>query len=111
VRDTGARVALLLDVVRSEWEDGYRRFQDLSRDRLVADRLGLQLEVVTDELRKRIGQTFTLDQLAVVYQNADDWARAAVSERAATPGWPRTLAIVLDAAFHLYQRGAVDYTP
>jgi hypothetical protein len=111
VRDTGARVALLLDVVRSEWEDGYRRFQDLSRDRLVADRRGLQLEVVTDELRKRIGQTFTLDQLAVVYQNADDWARAAVSERAATPGWPRTLAIVLDAAFHLYQRGAVDYTP
>jgi hypothetical protein len=111
VRDTGARVALLLDVVRSEWEDGYRRFQDLSRDRLVADRLGLQLEVVTDELRKRIGQTFTLDQLAVAYQNADDWARAAVSERAATPGWPRTLAIVLDAAFHLYQRGAVDYTP
>jgi hypothetical protein len=100
-----------LDVVRSEWEDGYRRFQDLSRDRLVADRLGLQLEVVTDELRKRIGQTFTLDQLAVAYQNADDWARAAVSERAATPGWPRTLAIVLDAAFHLYQRGAVDYTP
>jgi hypothetical protein len=100
-----------LDVVRSEWEDGYRRFQELSRDRLVADRLGLQLEVVTDELRKRIGQTFTLDQLAVVYQNADDWARAAVSERAATPGWPRTLAIVLDAAFHLYQRGAVDYTP
>ena len=111
MRDTGARVALLLDVVRSEWEDGYRRFQDLSRDRLVADRLGLQLEVVTDELRKRIGQTFTLDQLAVVYQNADDWARTAVSERAATPGWPRTLAIVLDAAFHLYQRGAVDYTP
>jgi hypothetical protein len=111
VRDTGARVALLLDVVRSEWEDGYRRFQDLSRDRLVADRLGLQLEVVTDELRKRIGQTFTLDQLAAAYQNADDWARAAVSERAATPGWPRTLAIVLDAAFHLYQRGAVDYMP
>lgn len=111
MRDTGARVALLLDVVRSEWEDGYRRFQDLSRDRLVADRLGLQLEVVTDELRKRIGQTFTLDQLAVAYQNADDWARAAVSERAATRGWPRTLAIVLDAAFHLYQRGAVDYTP
>jgi hypothetical protein len=104
-------VALVLDVVRSEWEDGHRRFQDLSRDRLVADRLGLQLEVVTDELRKRVGQTFTLDQLAVTYQNADDWARAAVSERAATPGWPRTLAIVLDAAFHLYQRGALDYTP
>jgi hypothetical protein len=111
VRDTGARVALVLDVVRREWEDGYRRYQDLARDRIAADRLSRQLEVVTDELRKRVGQTFTLDQLAVAYQHADEWARDAVSEHAATPGWPRTLAIVQDAAFHLYQRGAVDYIP
>lgn len=101
----------MLEVVRSEWEDGYRRFQDLSRDRIAADRLSLQLEVVTDELRKQIGQTFTLEDLANTYQGADDWVRTAVSERAATPGWPRTLAIVQDTAFHLYQRGAVDYTP
>jgi hypothetical protein len=111
VRDTGARVALVLDVVRREWEDGYRRYQDLARDRIAADRLSRQLEVVTDELRKRIGQTFTLDQLADVYERADAWVRDAVSDHAATPGWPRTLAIVQDAAFHLYQRGAVDYTP
>jgi hypothetical protein len=104
-------VAVVLDVVRREWEDGYRRFQDLARDRVAADRLSLQLEVVSDELRKRIGQTFTLDQLAAAYERADEWARDAVSERAPTPGWPRTLAIVQDAAFHLYQRGAVDYTP
>ena len=101
----------MLEVVRSEWEDGYRRFQDLSRDRVAADRLSLQLEVVTDELRKQIGQTFTLEDLANTYQGADDWVRTAVSERAATPGWPRTLAIVQETAFHLYQRGAVDYTP
>jgi hypothetical protein len=111
VRDTGARVALVLDVVRTEWEDGYRRFQALSRDRVAADRLSLQLEVVTDELRKRVGQTFTLEDLASVYQAADEWVRDAVSERAPTPGWPRTLATVQDTAFHLYQRGAVDYTP
>jgi hypothetical protein len=104
-------VAPVLEVVRSEWEDGYRRFRDLSRDRIVSDRLNLQLEVVTDELRKQIGQTFTLEDLANKYQAADEWVRVAVSERAATPGWPRTLAIVQDTAFHLYQRGAVDYTP
>ena len=40
---------------------------------------------------------------------SDEWVRDTVSERAPTPGWPRTLAIVQDAAFHLYQRGAVDY--
>jgi hypothetical protein len=111
VRDTGARVVLALEVVRSEWEDGYRRFRDLSRDRVAADRLGLQLEVVTDELRKRVGQTFTLEDLAARYAAADEWVRDTVSERAPTPGWPRTLSIVQDAAFHLYQRGAVDYAP
>jgi hypothetical protein len=111
VRDTGARVAVVLEVVRSEWEDGYRRFQHLSRDRVAADRLSLQLDVVTDELRKRVGQTFTLEDLARKYAAADEWVRGTVSECAPTPGWPRTLSIVQDAAFHLYQRGAVDYAP
>ena len=104
-------MAPVLEVVRSEWEDGYLRFQDLSRDRVAADRLSLQLEVVSDELRKRVGQTFTLDDLAAKYAAADEWVRDAVSERAPTTGWPRTLSIVQDAAFHLYQRGAVDYAP
>jgi hypothetical protein len=104
-------VVLALEVVRSEWEDGYRRFRDLSRDRVAADRLSLQLDVVTDELRKRVGQTFTLEDLAARYAAADEWVRDTVSERAPTPGWPRTLSIVQDAAFHLYQRGAVDYAP
>lgn len=111
VRDTAARMALVLDVVRTEWEDGYRRFQNLSRDSVAADRLSLQLEVVTDELRKRVGQTFTLEDLAARYAEADEWVRDTVSERAPTPGWPRTLSTVQDAAFYLYQRGAVDYTP
>jgi hypothetical protein len=111
VRDTRAEVAIALEVVRREWKDGYRRLADASRDSGAADRLSLQLEAVTDELRKRVGQTFTLDELAAAYENSDVWARDAVSERAATPGWPRTLAIVQDAAFHLYQRGAVDYVP
>ena len=102
---------LVLDVVRREWEDGYRRFEDLSRDRVASERLRAQLDVVTDELRKRVGQTFTLGQLTGAYAQADAWTRGAVSEHAATPGWPRTLAIVQDAAFYLYQRGAIDYTP
>jgi hypothetical protein len=102
---------VVIDVVRREWEDGYRRFEAASRDPVAADRLRAQLEVVTGELRRRIGQTFTLEQLAVAYERADAWARDAVSEHAATPGWPRTLALVEDAAFHLYQRGAVDYAP
>ena len=37
------------------------------------------------------------------------WTRVEADLTTATPGWPRTLAIVQDAAFYLYQRGAVDY--
>jgi len=99
------------ETVRREWEEGNRRLEELLRDPVARPRLLAQLEVVTDELRKRVGQSFTLEELAAAYARADDWARAAVGERAATPGWPRTLAIVQDAAFHMYQRGAVDYTP
>jgi hypothetical protein len=71
-------VAPVLEAVRREWEDGYRRFEAASRDPVVADRLNAQLEVVTGELRKRIGQTFTLEELAVVYERADEWARHVV---------------------------------
>lgn len=102
---------LVLETVRQEWEEGNRRFEQAACDPVARPRLLAQLEVVTDELRKRVGQTFTLDELAAAYAGADRWAREAVEERAATPGWPRTLAIVQAAAFHLYQRGAVDYAP
>jgi hypothetical protein len=104
-------VTIVIEAVRREWEDGYRRFEAAAREPVAGERLLLQLEVVTDELRKRVGQTFTLDELASAYERAESWVRHAVSEHAATPGWPRNLALVEDAAFHLYQRGAVDYTP
>ena len=102
---------LALDTVRQEWEEGDRRFEEAARDSAVKPRLLAQLEVVSDELRKRVGQTFTLDDLARAYGGADDWVREAVEERAATPGWPRMLSLVQAAAFHRYQRGAVDYAP
>jgi alcohol dehydrogenase class IV len=104
-------VPIVLDAVRREWAEGYRRFETASRDPVAGERLHMHLEIVTDELRRRVGQTFTLQELAAAYERADAWVRDAVSERAATPGWPRTLSIVEDAAFHLYQRGAVDYRP
>jgi len=101
----------VLDSVRQEWEEGNRRFEELARDRALRPRLFAQLEIVTDELRKRVGQTFTLAELASAYASADDWVRDVVEHRAETPGWPRTLSVVQDAAFHLYQRGAADYSP
>ena len=102
---------LAVDTIRQEWGRGNRRFEELLRDPVARPRLLAQLEVVTDELRKRVGQTFTLDELAATYKGAERWSRDAISERAPTPGWPRTVSLVEDEAFHQYQRGAVDYVP
>jgi hypothetical protein len=104
-------MATQTETVRREWEDGHRRFETLARDPVAGPRVLAQLEAVTDELRKRVGQTFTLEELAAVYKTADRWSRDVISERAATPGWPRTVSVVEDEAFHRYQRGAVDYVP
>jgi hypothetical protein len=104
-------VQAVVESARRDWENGYRRLLAETGDAAARERLLRQVEVVTEELRKRLGSTFTLAELADAYAGSDAWAREAVEERAAAPGWPRTLALVGDTAFHLYARGAVDYEP
>jgi hypothetical protein len=100
--------AIAVQLARRQWEEGRRRFDEHAK----ADpRLLAALEVVTDELRRRVGQTYTLAELASAYDRAEDWVRPAIADFAAFPGWPRTLTTVQDAAFHVYARGATDYRP
>lgn len=98
-----------IDLVRHEWADGSRRLEEERADGSRYRRLLDQVGVVDDELRRRVGGTFTLAQLADAYRDADGWARQTVADRAPGPGWPRDLSLVLAAAFHAYQRGAADY--
>ena len=99
-----------VEIARLEWEDAYRALAEAARDPAVEEGLRVQLEAVTSELRRRVGGTFTLRELADEYGRADIWARDALAKGAA-PGWPRTLSLVEGAAFHRYSRGAVDYAP
>lgn len=100
-----------VEIARREWEESSRRLEaeadDPSRYSLLLD----QVDAVLAELRRRIGQTFTLAELADEYARAEHWSREAVQEAAPGPGWPRTLSVVEGAAFHAYARGATDYTP
>ena len=100
-----------VEVARQEWEEGARRLEAAREDRRRYGQLIEQLELVLDELRKRIGQTYTLAELVVAYGDSDRWAREVLEERAETPAWPRDLSVVLAAAFDAYQRGAIDYEP
>lgn len=96
---------------RREWEDGHRRLQDEARRQPQPERLLAQVDAVTAELRRRVGGTFTLRELATAYAGAESWSREVVAAHAAAPGWPRTLSLVEAAAFHEYARGAQDYEP
>lgn len=99
--------AVAVEHARQQWEEGHRRLQAYASDRPLSDRLHRQVDVVLDELNRRLGQTFTLAQLADVYRDADRWLPEAVGPGASAGH----LTVVQDAAFHRFARGAVDYVP
>jgi uncharacterized protein len=101
-----------IDSARREWEDGFRRLTAAAaRDPAQAEDLHRHVELVTGELRRRVGSTFTLADLARAYPDSERWSHTVLEEADARPGWIRSLAMVSDAAFHLYARGAADYAP
>jgi hypothetical protein len=100
-----------VETARQQWDEGNRRLSAAASDRDAYETLMAQVEAVTEALRRRIGEHFTMSELAAVYGGDDDWVYEAVAERAARPGWTGKLSIAQDAAFHLYARGATDYSP
>jgi hypothetical protein len=100
-----------LDLARHQWQDGMRRIESTRADApRYAERMG-QVDALVNALRQRVGQVFTLEELADAYDGADDWARAALDT--VDPDAPPVseAGTVADAAFHLYARGATDYRP
>jgi len=71
------------------------------------------VEAVADELARRVGQTFTLAELAGAYEGSEDWVRDVIvsSAPAKSRAGIRDTALVQDAAFALYAQGASDYRP
>jgi hypothetical protein len=104
-------VTSYLDAARQQWAEGDRRLSAQVSDADAFEALMEQVEAVTEALRRRIGEHFTLDELADVYGAADSWVLEAVAERAQRPGWVGKLSVAQDAAFHRYARGATDYAP
>lgn len=100
-----------LDLARQQWADGDRRIEASRPDAGRYGDLRGQVDVVIAGLRERVGQVFTLDELANAYDGADEWARSLLDD-ADPEGLPSSEpGTVADAAFHAYARGAADYTP
>ena len=98
---------------RHQWEEGKRRLADEGEDTARSRHLIVLVDAVADELRRHVGQTFTLAELAQAYDVADDWVRDVILRslpRRSRAGI-RDTALVQDAAFARYAQGASDYRP
>jgi hypothetical protein len=89
-----------------QWEEGLRALRaiDDPRERRQADRV---VSAIQDELRRRIGPTFSAAELAELYGRGTDWCLQVATD--AGPGLTGDARSLADAAFWLYLRGATDF--
>lgn len=101
-----APMAYSLENALFQWEEGWRSLEaiDDARRRHLADRV---VRSIDDELRRRIGPTFSAAELADLYGRGTDWCQQVAIDVAPTiEGDAQSLA---DAAFWLYLRKATDF--
>jgi hypothetical protein len=99
------------ELVRQEWAEGYRRFVAAREEPRRSRALHTQLDAITDQLRRRVGARFLLDELIAEYRLSDPWAHQLLLDLPDEARWAPGLTTAVDAAFHLYARGAQDYRP
>ena len=96
-------MAYALENALFQWRDGDRRLAQTSEPaRSDLDRAAY---AVIEELRKRLGSTFLLEELADLYHRGTDWA----TELAARYGAGTDAAAVVDAAFARYARESSNF--
>ena len=99
-----------IDNALFQWEEGSRRLRELSEDPRTARTARRAVDAIRDELRRRIGPTFTAQELADLYGRGTDWSLEAA--RLAEPMSAVDLdpQAIVDGAFTEYLRGARDYS-
>ena len=96
-------MAYSLDNALFQWGEGERRLAE-TPEPARAD-LERAVASVVDELRKRLGSSFVLDELADHYGQGTDWA----TELATRHGASIDAAAVVDAAYARYAREASNF--
>jgi hypothetical protein len=96
-------MAYALENALYQWREGERRIASASEP--VQVDLDDAADVVVEELRRRLGSSFVVDELADLYARDTDWALDLARRHAAGTD----AASVVDAAFARYVREAKDY--
>jgi hypothetical protein len=102
-------VSFAIDTAVLQWEEGYRSIEGARTGRPEGRALGRAVMAVQEELRKRLGSTFTVAELASFYRESADWALDLAMRAAATEAPPIDSSAAVDAAFYLYMREAADF--
>ncbi len=92
-----------LDNAMFQWQDGEQRL----RQSLAGERAHLEgaVQAVLEEIRRRLGSSFQIAELAELYAAGTDWAEDVAARR-----WAGMDAVmVVDAAFARYAHEAADY--
>jgi hypothetical protein len=89
------------------WQQGERRLRQAPAERRVV--LERVTERLVEELRRRLGSTFTSEELAGLYGQGTDWCLPVAARTAPDAPWAWEAETVADAAFARYVRDAVDF--
>ena len=90
-----------------QWRDGLRRLENAPRDEVrLLERVA---ERIYADLRRRLGSTFSTDELVALYESGTGWAQQLAMQTAPDDPWAWDPRVVVDGAFARYVREAADY--
>ena len=90
-----------------QWREGERRMAGAPLEQRAA--LETVVTRIVADLRKRLGGTFTTDELADLYARGTDWCTDLAASVAPDAPWAWDARTVADAAFLRYLRDARDF--
>jgi hypothetical protein len=92
---------------REQWEAGLNRLAEaFPEQQPTLERVTREIQ---NELRRRLGGAFTLDELVELYDEGTGWATDLAVEVAPDEPFAWDSRVVADAAFGRYMRAAVDF--
>ncbi|HEY1480202.1 MAG TPA: hypothetical protein VGF46_09240 [Gaiellales bacterium] len=101
-----------IESMRRDWLDGARRLaMARTRDPARAANYDRVVEAIRRDLRRRLGQTFSMRDLARVYSGSARWTRDIAQRVAPDAAYAHDLATTADAVFADAARGASDWVP
>jgi hypothetical protein len=101
---------LSVRLAREDWNAGERALERVLADPARAPLARSVMQELDRELRRHLGQTYTLAALVKLYEDADHWAREAAQRAAPAVGWAQDSAFA-DAACARAARRARDWKP